>query len=91
MSRGFACALLGVGVTLLAWYGPWAWPAWPAFSAIDLIFAHRDFAHLPFGVRSAVVAGLITLNVSVWGGVAWVGVGVAMLGRVRPRSRPSEP
>ena len=67
MSRGFVCALTGIAMTLFAWYGPWAWPAWPAFTAIDLVFGRTGFADYPFGVRSAIVVFLIVLNVSFWG------------------------
>lgn len=71
MSRGFVCALIGLAMTLFAWYGPWAWPAWPAFSAITLVFGRSGFAEYPFALRSAIVVLLIVLNVSVWGGIAY--------------------
>ena len=67
MSRGFIAALAGIGMTLLAWFGPWAWPAWPAFTAIDLIFGKSGFADYPYAAKSAVVVGLIALNVGTWG------------------------
>jgi hypothetical protein len=71
MSRGFLSALAGIGMTLFAWYGPWAWPAWPAFTAIDLVFGRTGFADYPFAVRSAVVVFLIILNVAFWGAATW--------------------
>jgi hypothetical protein len=71
MSRGFLCALTGLGMTLLSWYGPWAWPAWPAFTAIDLVFGHSGFSEYPFGVRSAIVVLLIVVNVAFWAAVAY--------------------
>jgi hypothetical protein len=71
MSRGFVAALAGIAMTLLAWYGPWAWPAWPAFMVIDLVFGHGGFADLPYATRSAVVVVLIIVNVSAWGAVAF--------------------
>lgn len=58
-------------MTLLAWYGPWAWPAWPAFTAIDLVFGHTGFADYPFAVRSAIVVFLIVLNVSFWAAIVY--------------------
>jgi hypothetical protein len=71
VSRGFLSSLLGVGCTLLAWFGPWEWPAWPAFAVIHLLFGtHSTFADLPYGARAAAVTGLIVVNVAVWGGVS---------------------
>jgi len=73
MSRGFVAALTGVAMTLLAWYGPWAWPGWPALTAIDLACgSNAAFAELPFATRAVAVALLIALNVSFWGGVVWI-------------------
>ncbi|GAC1429108.1 MAG: hypothetical protein NVSMB68_01270 [Thermoanaerobaculia bacterium] len=71
MSRGFISSLIGLAVTLLSWYGPWAWPAWPAFTAIDLVFGHTGFAEYSFAIRSAIVVMLIVLNVSFWAVVAY--------------------
>jgi hypothetical protein len=67
LSRGFVCSLIGIGMTLFAWYGPWEWPAWPAFTALDLFFGHGGYAELPFTQRAAVLVGLIVLNVGSWG------------------------
>ena len=71
MSRTFISALVGLAMTLLSWYGPWAWPAWPAFTAISLVFGRTGFADYPFALRSAIVVFLIVLNVSFWGAIAW--------------------
>jgi hypothetical protein len=72
VSRGFASALIGIAMTLLAWFGPWEWPAWPAFTVIELAFGtHTAFADLPFATRGAVVTLLIIVNVAFWGVVAW--------------------
>ena len=91
MSRGFVSAIIGIGMTLFAWYGPWAWPAWPAFTAIESIFGQGGFADLPYAERSAVLVALIILNVGSWGVVAW---GViwsgSRIGR-QPDDRSSEP
>jgi hypothetical protein len=70
LSRGFASAIVGIAMTLLAWYGPWVFPAWPAFTVIDAVFGHGGFAELPYAQRSAVLIGLIVLNVASWGAVA---------------------
>ncbi len=73
MSRGFLSALAGIAMTLLAWYGPWAWPAWPAFTVIDLAFGtNTAFAELPFATRAATITLLIIVNVAFWGVVVWM-------------------
>ena len=72
MSRTFIASLIGLAMTLLSWYGPWAWPAWPAFTAINLVFGRTGFADYSFAVRSAIVVFLIVLNVSFWAAIAWV-------------------
>ena len=72
-SRDFVAALAGVAMTLLAWYGPWAWPGWPALTAIDAAFgSNAAFAELPFATRAIAVALLIALNVSFWGAIVWI-------------------
>ena len=58
-------------MTLFSWYGPWAWPAWPAFAAVDLFLGHSGFADYPFGVKSAIVVALIVLNVSTWAALSY--------------------
>lgn len=85
MSRGFIAALTGIAMTLLAWYGPWAWPAWPAFTVIDLLFGtNTAFADLPFATRAATITMLIIVNVAFWGVVVWIAMRA-----VRRESRPS--
>lgn len=69
-SRGFLSALAGIGITLLAWYGPWAWPAWPALIVLQLF--HDAYDEFPFAARAAVIVVLIIINVAVWTGVAWL-------------------
>lgn len=66
VSRGFASALGGIAMTLFAWYGPWAWPAWPAFTAIDLLFGKGGYAELPYAQRAATLVGLIVANSGFW-------------------------
>jgi hypothetical protein len=64
-SRGFIASLGGIAMTLLAWFGSWAWPGWPASTAIDLL-GFADFAELPRVAKSAVVVLLIIINVGTW-------------------------
>jgi hypothetical protein len=69
VSRGFIAALGGVAMTLLAWFGSWAWPGWPASVAIDLLGRWGDFAELPRMQKSGVVILLIIVNVGTWAAV----------------------
>ena len=70
VSSGFVSALVGTAITILSWYGPWAWPAWPALTAIRLLFGTRvAFAELSYGIRAAVVVGLIVLLLA--GTIIW--------------------
>lgn len=66
ISRGFIAALGGIGMTLLAWYGSWAWPGWPASVTIDLLGRFADFSELPRGTKAVAVVLLIIINVGVW-------------------------
>lgn len=86
MSRGFSCTLFGIAMTLFAWFGPWEWPAWPAFTAIRLAFQSRGivWTELAYGVRGAVLVGLIVTNAGFWAGVAGGGLWL-----VRRYNRPS--
>ncbi|MBI2214653.1 MAG: hypothetical protein HYU52_13490 [Acidobacteria bacterium] len=73
-SRGFRASLVGVALTLLAWVGPWSWPAWPALLAIRIAFPpERSFAALPFAWRGAIVVAVIALNVAAWA-ATWLAV-----------------
>jgi hypothetical protein len=68
LSRGFLCAMAGVAVTVLAWFGPWTWPAWPGLVVVDLVFAPpRSLADLPFTGRAVAVFLLLAINVAAWG------------------------
>ena len=69
ISRGFIAALGGIGMTLLAWFGSWAWPGWPASVAIDLLGKWGDFSELPRLEKSAIVILLIIINVGTWAAV----------------------
>jgi len=90
VSRGFSCTLFGIAMTIFAWFGPWAWPAWPAFTTIRLVFSSRGIAwtELPYGARAAALVGLIVINVGFWAAAAWGSV--ELLRRYNRRSRPIE-
>lgn len=68
LSAGFVAAIAGVALTIFAWYGPWEWPAWPAFAVQHVVFgkAGADYTELPFAGRAAVLVGLIVVNVATW-------------------------
>ncbi len=72
MSKGFIAAMTGIAMTLFAWYGPWAWPAWPAFTLIDLVFGNGGFSELPYAEKATAVVVLIVINVAVWAVAAYV-------------------
>jgi len=67
-------------VTLLAWFGPWAWPGWPASVAIDLLTRFTDYPESHLG-RSGMVVLLIIINVGIW--AAQIRIVVAVVGIVR--------
>jgi hypothetical protein len=85
VSRGFIATLGGVAMTLLAWFGSWAWPGWPASTAIDLL-GFADFAELPRFAKSSIVVLLIMINVGTWAAV----MRAAML-LVRKSTSPAPP
>lgn len=67
LSRGFVASLAGIAMTLFAWYGPWAWPAAPAFAVIRVAFgSDSNFADLPYAEKSAFVVLLILVNAGAW-------------------------
>jgi hypothetical protein len=66
ISRGFIAALFGIGMTLLAWFGSWAWPGWPASVSIDLLEKFASFPDLPQLAKAMIVILLIIINVGTW-------------------------
>jgi hypothetical protein len=66
MSRGFVATLGGIALTLLAWFGSWVWPGWPASLALDALGHYSAFPDLPRAAKVAVVVGLIVINVGTW-------------------------
>lgn len=82
MSRGFIAALLGIAVTIVSWYGPWEWPAWPALTALRLLFGGNDaWQEMTYGARAAVMALLIAVNCGFWGGIAFAAMRVVSMRR----------
>ena len=69
MSRGFIAALGGIAMTLLAWFGSWAWPGWPASISIDLLEKFASFPDLPHLAKAIIVILLIFINVGTWAAV----------------------
>jgi hypothetical protein len=64
--------LTGLAMTILAWYGPWAWPGWPGATALDFALAHAAPSVVPFGVKAAGMVALILLNSGAWAATVWV-------------------
>jgi len=71
LSRGFIAALAGIAMTLFAWFGQWSWPAWPAFTAISLVFGKAGFSELPYAQKSITVVSLILLNSAFWAALVY--------------------
>ena len=85
MSRGFIATLAGIAMTIFAWYGPWAWPAAPAFAVIRIAFGtDSNFADLETSAKAMFVVLLILLNVGALAAVARVLI--AVLDRSRRKS-----
>ena len=66
LSRGFIATLASVALTLLAWFGSWVWPGWPASFALDLLGHYSSFPDLPRFAKVATVVMLIVINVGTW-------------------------
>ena len=67
MSRGFIGALTGIGLTILAWYGPWLWPGLPATTVLDFVLARAAPSEVSFELKAIGMIVLIIINVSFWG------------------------
>jgi hypothetical protein len=96
ISRGFAASLFGIGMTILSWYGPWSWPAWPALTTLHAFFGGNDiWWDLSFQARSLLVALLIAVNVAFWGVLLRSVIALtarvlqASIGRVRVEESPA--
>jgi hypothetical protein len=66
MSRGFVATLGGIALTLLAWFGSWVWPGWPASFALDVLGRYSSFPDLPRLAKVVTVILLIVINVGAW-------------------------
>ena len=75
MSKGFICALAGIAMTLLGWYGPWEWPGWPGIVVLDHIVSPAGLlSETPVYVRAATMFILIAINVTTWALVTRAGL-----------------
>ena len=66
LSAGFACALVGVGITIASWFSPWAWPAWPALLVLNVLEPRYSYPDGSGFSRAVAVVTLIAVNVAVW-------------------------
>lgn len=83
MSRGFRCALFGLGMTVLARVGPWSWPGWPAVTVLDFILARAAPTVAGPIAKSLGLLLLIFVNAGFWALVACAGVRLLQLIRNR--------
>ena len=72
MSRGFVSTLIGIALTIVAWFGPWLWPGLPAVTVLDFVLARAGWSVVPFGVKAVGMVALIIINVGFWAVVTWV-------------------
>lgn len=63
ISYGFLAALAGIGMTLLAWFGPLDWPGWPAGVVLDALASFPDMSQR---AKASIVVLLIIINVGTW-------------------------
>ncbi len=87
VSREFVCALSGVGFTLLAWFGPWSWPGWPAVTVLDFFLAYAAPSQVTGNAKAVGMVGLILINVGFWGVVTYALLSTAAFIRRRIASR----
>jgi len=67
MSRGFVAAIIGVLITIGAWFAPWKLPGLPAIVALQLLSrSDTTYGDLSAIFRVTLVTGLIALNVTSW-------------------------
>ena len=71
-SRGFVHSLFGVALTIFSWYSPWAWPAWPALTMLDLIGGDTSWLERGYNARAAILTLLIMINVGFWAVLTWL-------------------
>ena len=87
ISPGFLRSMVGIAYTVLAWIGPWSWPAWPAMAVLEISFSPaRPFVALSRDARVIVVVALMFTNVASWAVLAW-GVSAVRERLWSPRSK----
>jgi len=65
LSRGFVCMLVGFGLTVFGWFGPWEWPDWPGLFVLTRFFG-GDYAGFANPKRALVLLLLIVVNTGTW-------------------------
>lgn len=88
-SAGFLHALAGIAMTIFSWYSPWAWPALPALTLLELIGGETGWLDHGQTVRGVILVTLIIINVSAWGALSWLIAGSVR--RLRRRSAFAKP
>ena len=72
MSLLFICILIAISITILGYFGIWAWPAWPAFAVLELVFGAGDpWLELSETARVVWMVVLITINIAFWTAVVY--------------------
>jgi hypothetical protein len=84
MSLGFRCALAGVALTLLAWFGPWDWPGWPARTVLEFALERWAPSRATSLHKGIGMTMLIAINVGFWAVVLRGVVAGSRLLRSRP-------
>lgn len=69
---GFVCALIGLGMTVLARVGPWTWPGWPAVTLLDLYLARAAPSVLPPHLKAIGLVVLLVVNAGFWALIFWL-------------------
>lgn len=72
MSRGFVCVLIGIAITVFAWFSPWFWPGWPGVPIMAYITTRFDFLEMPYATRAAIVVAVMLLNIAWWTFASWL-------------------
>lgn len=72
MSRGFLATLIGIVITVIGRIGPWRLPAWPAVAILEWFLANHAPSVMSGNIKALGLVALLLINVSFWGGLAWL-------------------